>query len=678
MHDCVTGATDRRSVDSSGSQANRVSIHPSISAGGRVVAFESIADDLVAADTNGVIDVFVHDLCGAVATWTNYGSGLPGTYGAVVPRSSRPRATVTVDPPTPSPLRPSASSSSASSEPPDPLRQRPAVLPAVGCSVLARWRLVHGDDPHDVGLCDDIDLQGSPSTGGSACRSRKGSSSRSESDSMFDPSRIALLSVAFAGVATTSARAFQETTRASVDSAGTEGNNSSYDCGISSDGRFVAYWSDASNLVAGDTNNSEDVFVFDRATGSTERVSVDSSGNQVSAGGFVLSTQPLSGDGRFVTFTSQAAFDPGDTNGKRDIFVRDRVLGTTTRVSVDSAGNQGDGDSDRGALSQDGGIVVFESASDNLVAGDTNGVSDLFVRDLVNGTTERVSVDSSGIESDAWCTGPSISADGNLVAFCGAATNLVPGDTNLDWDVFVRDRAAGTTERVSVDSSGAQADQGSLYPAISADGRFVAFSSFATNLVAGDYNNYPDIFVHDRATGATTRVSVSSSGYEGNVVQPAIPPTEVRPLPASRPTSFRRQQQGAGRLRARQMDGTTTRERRFRWRPANDYRPRPTAAPSSSRATRRTSSRSTTTGGPTSSSATSVATSRTGRTSAPASPARTASRRSRRSSSPRSARRSPSTSAIRTARRRSACSSSACSARAFRRSGAATCSCSRR
>jgi signal peptidase I len=298
----------------------------------------------------------------------------------------------------------------------------------------------------------------------------------------------------------------------SVDSAGNQANGFSTWPAISADGRFVAFASDASNLVPGDSNGQGDIFVHDRQTGATERVSVDSAGGQADGS----SSEPvISGDGRFVVFVCDASnLVPGDSNGQGDVFVHDRQTGATERVSVDSAGNQGDGGSGKPAISADGRFVAFESDASNLVPGDSNGQSDVFVHDRQTGATERVSVDSAGSQGDGGSGKPAISADGRFVAFESDAANLVLDDANSRSDVFVRDRQTGATERVSVDGHGTQSDGSSTRPAISADGRFVAFESMATNLVSHDFNRQHDIFVHDRQTGATERVSVSSDGRQ--------------------------------------------------------------------------------------------------------------------------------------------------------------------
>ena len=305
------------------------------------------------------------------------------------------------------------------------------------------------------------------------------------------------------------------TSRASVATGGTQGNGVSGQSSTSADGRYVAFVSNATNLVAGDTNGKQDVFVRDRQLGATERVSVDSSGAQSND---FAANPALSADGRYVAFGSTATnLVAGDTNAKVDVFVRDRQLGTTERVSVDSSGAQGDGHSTVSSISADGRYVAFVSSAANLVSGDTNGAQDAFVRDRQLGVTERVSVDSAGSQANGATTRVSVSFDGRYVAFGSAATNLVGGDTNGSDDVFVRDRQLGVTERVSVDSSGAQGNGGFVNGiAISADGRYVAFQSQATNLVAGDTNGSLDVFVHDRQLDVTVRASVDSSGAQGN------------------------------------------------------------------------------------------------------------------------------------------------------------------
>jgi Tol biopolymer transport system component len=242
----------------------------------------------------------------------------------------------------------------------------------------------------------------------------------------------------------------------------------------------VAFVSNASNLVAGDTNGLYDVFVRDLTSTTTVRVSVDS--DEVE-GNNNPSDPSISADGGFVAFASAASnLVAGDTNSYRDVFVRDLTAGTTVRVSVDSDEEQANGRSYDPSISADGRYVAFHSDASNLVALDLNVRNDVFVRDLTSTTTVRVSVDSDEVEGDAGSSGPSISADGRFVAFDSYATNLVAGDTNGRDDVFVRDLTATTTIRVSVNNLGVQGNFGSTDPSISADGRYVGFISAATNL----------------------------------------------------------------------------------------------------------------------------------------------------------------------------------------------------
>ena len=314
------------------------------------------------------------------------------------------------------------------------------------------------------------------------------------------------------GIAATSVGAF-EVERVSVASDGSEAGASSTTSALSADGRLVAFVSSASNLVPGDDNLQLDVFVHDRATGSTERVSVSSSGEQASG----QSTTPaLSDDGRFVAFASPAAnLVAGDDNGRFDVFVHDRATGTTERVSLAADGSQAISDSVSPAISADGRLVAFASAAP-LVAEDTNDTFDIYVHDREALTTTRVSVGPGGVESDNLSLAPRISADGTVVVFHSFASNLVAGDTNNVTDVFAHDLATGETTRMSVSSAGVQGGQQSIGASVSGNGRVVAFDSDASNLVSGDVNGRTDVFVHDRVTGVTERASVSSTGGEGN------------------------------------------------------------------------------------------------------------------------------------------------------------------
>ena len=296
------------------------------------------------------------------------------------------------------------------------------------------------------------------------------------------------------------------------------GNNAGQFASLSGDGRFMAFGSHATNLVPGDANGFE-VFVFDREDSSVERVSITSGGAQMFTG--TANGPSISDDGRYVAFYADASdLVPGDTNGKIDVFLRDRQAATTTRISLDSSGNQVSGDSYGPVISGNGLVVAFISDAANLVTGDANNATDVFVRDLVANTTTRVSVatgggEASGGSEDFEVVAPSlaISNDGRYIFFSSHKTNLVADDSNDGGDVFRHDRQTGTTIRVSVASGGGQGNGHSQSPAASGDGRYVAFTSGASNLVAGDTNG-ADVFLRDVTLDVTTRVSVIAHGGE--------------------------------------------------------------------------------------------------------------------------------------------------------------------
>ncbi len=314
------------------------------------------------------------------------------------------------------------------------------------------------------------------------------------------------------------------TSRVSLASDGSQGDLMSFGAAISADGRYVGFTSRADNLVPGDTNGGFDVFLHDRVTGSTTRVNVSSGGAQTS--GDTNSPIFLSADGRYLAFESPAdTLVAGDTNGTLDVFVHDRVTGDTTRESLASNGLQGNGFSSVSDISADGRYVVFESGADNLVPGDTGNV-DIFVRDRVAGTTSLVSQSAGGGPANNGSFAAAISADGRFVSFTSTATNLVPSDTNGRSDVFVRDRVSDTTTRVSVANDGTQANGNSADPpVISADGRYVVFRSEATNLTAD--RSTDTLYVRDRTLGSTTHVAIPPGG---GLVEP--PPLRVSAISA--------------------------------------------------------------------------------------------------------------------------------------------------
>jgi WD40-like Beta Propeller Repeat len=290
------------------------------------------------------------------------------------------------------------------------------------------------------------------------------------------------------------------------------GNGGAFDPSVSADGRFVAFYSNSTNLVTGGTNGNYQVFVRDLQTGTTTLASTGPGGQGNSTSG----SPSISANGRYVAFYSSSSnLTPEGGNGLYQVFVRDLQAGTTTLVST---GPNGKGNSQSyypPALSADGRYVAFASNSTNLVPGGTNGQSQIFLRDLQTGTTRLVSIGAGG-QANQYCHDISISADGSRVAFDSGANNLVAGTTTFVSNVYVSDWQSGTIALVSVDSTGQIGNSDSNDPSISASGRYVAFDSRATNLVAGDTNGHYDVFLHDLQTGLTKRISSGTAGEGDN------------------------------------------------------------------------------------------------------------------------------------------------------------------
>jgi Tol biopolymer transport system component len=301
-------------------------------------------------------------------------------------------------------------------------------------------------------------------------------------------------------------RLTRRTVRVSVDSFGNQANDDSFAPAISADGRFVTFQSLASNLVVGDTNQSWDVFVHDMTTEETWRISE----NGLGAEGNADSLAPaISGDGRYVAFFSFASnLVYEDRNGFSDVFVCDTWFQSLVRISVDNFGHEGSGASEYPSISRDGRFVAFQSSAHELVPDDTNGA----IRGPTAGGCGEVSAGAA--------TGPSlqaaISGNGRIVAFQSVATNLVPGDTNDQLDIFVRDLWIGTTLRASVDAQGVESNGKSGQPSLSDDGLWLVFASDASNLVPGDTNDSRDLFLSDLATGGIQRITLGPRGVQAN------------------------------------------------------------------------------------------------------------------------------------------------------------------
>lgn len=288
---------------------------------------------------------------------------------------------------------------------------------------------------------------------------------------------------------------------------GSPANGDSYAPAISADGRYVAFQSQASNLVSGDANGKADVFIRDVQNGQTALVSVNLSG---SAANGASDAPSISADGRYVAFQSDASdLVEGDANGKTDIFIRDLVTPTTTRVSVSTAGEEADGDSFLPVLSSEARFVTFQSKASNLVENDSNTQTDVFVHDRQTGATTRVSVASDGSQGNAPSYAPASINESGIVVFASDASNLVNGDTNATTDIFVHHLGAGTTSLISAGTGGSPANGFSFFPVLSADSRWVVFFSDASNLVDGDANNQSDIFLYETGFDVTPPAVVS-------------------------------------------------------------------------------------------------------------------------------------------------------------------------
>ena len=450
-----TAAVEWISLSMGGTQGNGVTAGPpAVSAGGRFVVFQSVASDLVAGDTDSFVDVFVRDTCiGGPMGCT------PGTTRESVATDGTTQnlSTFAVSP--------------------------PAITPDGRFVVFTSFasNLVPGDTSNEPDIFVRDTCVGAPM----GCT--------------------------------------VSTTRANLTSAGGEANDGAAVPGISADGRFVVFGTNADNLITGDTNGDSDIYVRDTCEGApmgctpaTVRVSVTSAGAQLSfAGGFPV----ISAGGRFVVFASDSPNLGASPLG--DIFLHDRDVsgdgtfdeaGDIATIKVSPASDAGLADAPHANnftdVSADGRFVAFESNASNLITGDTNGATDVFVRDTCIGAamgctpaTMRVSVATDGSEADDLSAFPSISDDGRFVAFTSLAGNLVPDDTNGAADVFVRDTCVGapmgcvpSTRRVSLTVDGNETGSDSFQPAISPDGLFVGFLSDGA-LDPADSTTLPDIYL---------------------------------------------------------------------------------------------------------------------------------------------------------------------------------------
>ncbi|MBI3774634.1 MAG: PD40 domain-containing protein [Gammaproteobacteria bacterium] len=324
-----------------------------------------------------------------------------------------------------------------------------------------------------------------------------------------------------AGMLTGVSAAAESTAIVSINAQGQAANAISDYPAISADGNYIAFQSAASDLVSGDTNARTDIFLYDRRNSITTRVSIGVGGAETNGDS---KAPAISQDGRYIAFESQATnLVTNDIGGWQDIFVYDRVTATTVRVSVSSSGVEANNHCLHAALSGDGRFVAFISAASTLTSDDANSLSDVFLHDRDPdqngvfdenyGSTVRVSQSGTGMLANS-SNFPSISRNGQYVAYSSSDATLVAGDTNNLQDIFIYHRPSGVTERVSVASNGQQSDGESTFTSVSEEGRYVAFISSATNLVSGDTNSKADVFVRDRMAGTTVRASMSNSGTQ--------------------------------------------------------------------------------------------------------------------------------------------------------------------
>jgi len=296
---------------------------------------------------------------------------------------------------------------------------------------------------------------------------------------------------------------------------GLQGDNDSWGpTAISADGRYVMFQSWSGNLVPGDPSGNH-FYVRDLIAGTTDCVSVDSDEQLGHPGGSNNWPIDLSSDGRFAVYACAAPdLVPNDTNNKNDVFLRDRLLGITQRVSLANDGSEGDGDSLGGSVSDDGRYVAFTSSATNLAADDTNGQHDVFLYDRQLGQLRLVSANPSGVPAGGASRYPVVSGDGRYVVFQSDANDLVSDDG--PWtDVFLYDVQAGTLEVAGLDASGAVPLGQNYWPSISADGRFLAFQSNAA-IFPGDTNGKSDVFLRDRQTGEVWWASQAHDGSAAN------------------------------------------------------------------------------------------------------------------------------------------------------------------
>jgi Tol biopolymer transport system component len=556
VHDRQTGATTRVSVATGGGQGTGGPSPvpppvgtPSISADGRYVVFDSNQTNLVAGDTNGYTDVFLHDRQTTTTTRLSQSGATQANTGSLNPVISADGAWVAYE--TWANNLPGATTGNT-------IRDIILVNRATGAvlQITPDGELAAG---HNASLQPTLSSDGRYLAFESFKTNLVATDTNQLSD-IFVWDRL-------------NPGTFVRVSAVGTPPAETQGNGHSATPAISGDGRYVAYNTWASNLLAGDTNQMAEPALADRLTltSAPARVALVSGAQATRSARSGESS--LSGNGRYLAFSSTSSqLVAGDTNHTSDVYVHDRVANTVDRASIDGAielggdspsisadgrfvafrsggqiwlrdrhlglttrisnapnGTAGNGASEQPSISASGRFVAFSSVATNLVAAAGNNLAQIFVYDRITGVIERISVSSGGAPAlaNGNCRFPSISGDGRYVVYESPASNLVAGDTNAASDIFLRDRQTSTTTRVSVRSNGTQGDRHSYTPKISANGRVVVFASDATDLFAApdnDINGNTDVFLRDLDAGTTVRISINAAGIGGfgNSDAPAV------------------------------------------------------------------------------------------------------------------------------------------------------------
>ncbi|TAE80801.1 MAG: hypothetical protein EAZ74_05990 [Alphaproteobacteria bacterium] len=300
--------------------------------------------------------------------------------------------------------------------------------------------------------------------------------------------------------------------RISVTNLAEEGNESSHNPSFSPDGTKIVFHSSATNFIENDANGWRDVFVKDSVTGEITSISTNSTGEQ---GNLWSYDGRFSPDGTKIVFHSGANnLIENDINAWNAIFIKDLLTNEVMRVDVSALGEPLDGSSYNARFSPDGTKIIFESSASNLVEGDTNGWDDLFIKDLLTNELTRVSVNALGEEGNGWFYNGSFSPDGTKIIFESWADNLIAEDSNGEEDIFMKDLLTGEITRLSTNFFGEEGTLRSHNPQFSPDGTQVLFTSWADNLVENDTNNLPDIFVKDIISGEVLRVNTNAMGEQ--------------------------------------------------------------------------------------------------------------------------------------------------------------------